>query len=60
MITTTLILYFAVLSVKGGRCGFAPVLGVWAAGYGARMKVDMKSFHTEVKASKSVLKIQPF
>ena len=49
------------LSVRAGSGGFSPAIRVWHAGYGARMKADIKSSQPEVKASKSVktvLKIQ--
>ena len=49
-----------VLSVRAGGGGVAPVVGVWWAGCGARMKVDIKSFHPEVKASKSVKRFQRY
>ncbi len=47
----------AVLSVRGGG-GVAPVRRGWWDGCDARMKVDIKSFNPEVKASKSVKRFQ--
>ncbi len=49
----------SVLYVRGGG-GVAPVLGVRWAGCDARMKVDIKSFHSDVKASKSVKRFQKY
>ena len=49
----------SVLSVRGGG-GFSPAIGVWGAGYGVRTKVDIKSFHPKVKASKSAKQFQRY
>ena len=51
---------FAVLSVRGAGGGFLPAIGVWGAGYGVRTKVDIKSFHPKVKASKSAKRFQRY
>ncbi len=37
-----------------------PPTGAWGASYGARAKVDIKSFHPNVKASKSVERFQRY
>ncbi len=49
----------AVLSKRGGG-GVASVVRGWWGGSDARMKVDIKSFHPEVKASKSVKRFQRY
>ena len=49
------------LSVRGGGDGgVAMVVRVSWAGCGVRVKVDIKSFHSEVKASKSVKRFQRY
>ncbi len=50
----------AVLSERDGVGGSAPVERVWWAGFHARMKVDIKSFLTEVKASKPVRRFERY
>ncbi len=50
----------SVLSERGGGGGVAPVVGVCWAGCDARAKVNIKSFHPEVKASKSVKRFQRY
>ncbi len=41
------------MSVEGGGGAVAPVVRVSLAGCDVRMKVDIKSFHLEVKVLKS-------
>ena len=48
------------LSVRAGGGGFLPAIRVWCAGYGDRMKADIKSSQPEVKASKSVERFQRY
>ncbi len=49
-----------VLSERGSGGGVAPDVRVWWAGCHARMKVDIKSFLTEVKKSKLVKLFQRY
>ncbi len=46
-----------VLSTTAAGDGLLLVMRVWS-GYGVRAKVDIKSFHPEFKASKSVKSVQ--
>ena len=50
----------SVLSTRAGGGGAAPVMRVWWAGCLARVKVDIKSFHPVVKASKSVKRFERY
>ena len=48
------------LSVRAGGGGILPPVWVWCAGCEARVKVEIKSFQTKVKASKSDKRFQSY
>ena len=50
----------AVLSTRAGGGGVAPVVGVWWAACKVRVKVNIESFQTKVKASKSAKRFQRY
>ena len=45
---------------RAGDGGIAPVVRVWWAGGDIKVKVDIKSFQTKVKASKSIKQLQRY